>query len=73
MLSEGSLPCKAHTKIQYISNKGAVNELNKNNQKKEKKKKLPYIFKKGSVNKFNKDNEKRKINNTYSRKALLIN
>jgi hypothetical protein len=36
MLSEGSLPCKAHTKIQYISNKGAVNELNKNNQKKEK-------------------------------------
>jgi hypothetical protein len=68
MLSEGSLPCKAHTKIQYISNKGAVNELNKNNQKKEKKKKLPYI-----VNKFNKDNEKRKINNAYSRKALLIN
>jgi hypothetical protein len=67
MLSEGSLPCKAHTKIQYISNKGAVNELNKNNQKKEKKK-LPYI-----VNKFNKDNEKRKINNAYSRKALLIN
>ena len=35
MLSEGSLPCKAHTKMQYISNKGAVNELNKNNQKKE--------------------------------------
>jgi len=46
MLSEGSLPCKAHTKIQYISNKGAVNELNKNNQKKEKKKikKIPYIY-----------------------------
>ena len=57
MLSEGSLPCKAHTKIQYISNKGAVNELNKNNQKKENFF-LPYIFKKGSVNKLNKDNEK---------------
>jgi hypothetical protein len=39
MLSEGSLPCKKHTKIQYISNKGAVNELNRNNQKKEKEKK----------------------------------
>ena len=32
-----------------------------------------YLFKKGSVNKLNKDNEKRKINNTYLRKALLIN
>ena len=45
MLTEGSLPCKAHTKkfnIQKctcISNKGAVNELNRNNQKKEKEKK----------------------------------
>jgi len=68
----------AHTKIQYtcISNKGAVNELNKNKQKKErekKKEKLPLIFKKGSVNKLNKDNQKRKINNTYLRNALLIN
>jgi len=41
MLTEGSLPCMAHTKIQYtcISNKGAVNELNKNKQKKEREKK----------------------------------
>ena len=59
MLTEGSLPCKAHKKkinIQKctcISNKGAVNELNKNNQKKEKKKKKNY--------------------NKYLRKDLLIN
>jgi hypothetical protein len=33
-LTEGSLPCKAHKKT-----KGAVNELNRNNQKKEKEKK----------------------------------
>ena len=39
MLTEGSLPCKAHKQIQYILNKGAVNELNKNNQKKERNKK----------------------------------
>jgi hypothetical protein len=43
MLTEASLPCKAHKKkfnIQKctcISIKGAVNESNKNNQKKEKK------------------------------------
>ena len=38
MLTAGSLPCKAHKQIQYILNKGAVSELNKNNQKKERNK-----------------------------------
>jgi hypothetical protein len=55
--------------MQYISNKGAVNELNKNNQKKENFF-LPYLFKKGSVNKLNENNEKIKITqtNTYTTK-----
>ena len=50
MLTEGSLPCKAHKKIQYILNKGAVNELNKNNQKKERNKNKKQKTKKMTIN-----------------------